>query len=161
MPSRYGDIYFHIGDTRIASSLLVGMLISGCAAAPPASPGPVGISLAKTEWRLIAFESSDDTIGTTRPDAGEVYTLQLKPDGSIVMQLSCNRGGGQWKSPDYRQQQGSIELVMGFSTRAGCPPGQFDNLAARLGDIRSFVIRDGRLHLNLKADGGNYVWQPQ
>ena len=163
MSANHGNIYCHIGGFILASSSL--LLLSSCAgtppaSAPPASAGAAGVPLTTTEWRLTAFESSDDGIGTIRPDPDELYTLQLQPDGSIAMQLSCNRGGGQWTSPDYRRQQGSIELTMGFATMAGCPPGRFDNLAARLGNVRSFVIRDRQLHLNLKMDGGNYVWVP-
>jgi hypothetical protein len=25
--------------------------------------------------------------------------------------------------------------------------------------VRTYVLRDGRLYLNLMADGGNYVWE--
>jgi hypothetical protein len=26
--------------------------------------------------------------------------------------------------------------------------------------VRSFLLRDGRLYLDLMADGGQYVWEP-
>lgn len=142
------------------ASAILSLLVAGCVNDTQTTQGS-GPPLTRTEWRLVEFVSSDDAIGTIRPKSDEVYTLTLQPDGSITMQLSCNRGGGQWKSADYRQSRGSLTLTMGFSSMAACPPGNFDTLTQRLGNVRTFVIEGGRLHLNLMADAGNYVWQAQ
>jgi para-nitrobenzyl esterase len=46
-------------------------------------------------------------------------------------------------------------------TRAMCPPGSLhDQIVKQWGNIRSFVIRDGRLFLSLMADGGIYEFEP-
>ncbi|KRA82561.1 hypothetical protein ASD76_00155 [Altererythrobacter sp. Root672] len=142
-----------------AVALSLAASLSACATSSSSEGG--GPALTGTEWHLDHFESSDDSIGTIRPKPDEVYTLTLNPDGNITMQLSCNRGGGQWTSADYRKDRGSIELKMGFSSMAACPPGNFDNLTMRLPNVRTFVIQDGKLHLNLMMDAGNYVWRPK
>lgn len=140
-------------------ALSLGAALSACATSSSAPEG--GPSLTGTEWKLDHFQSSDDSIGIVQPKEDEVYTLTLNADGTISMQLSCNRGGGQWTSTDYRKSRGSLELKMGFSSMAACPPGNFDNIAMRLPNVRTFVIQDGLLHLNLMMDAGNYVWRPQ
>ncbi|MBO9519614.1 MAG: META domain-containing protein [Porphyrobacter sp.] len=141
-----------------AVSLAFGLSACATDSTGSSSAGP---KLVGTEWHLDHFQSSDDSIGTIRPKQDEVYTLTLNPDGNITMQLACNRGGGQWTSTDYRKSSGSLELKMGFSSMAACPPGNFDNIAMRLPNVRTFVIQDGLLHLNLMMDAGNYVWRPK
>jgi heat shock protein HslJ len=145
----------------VASSwpaLAVAVLLAGCTTAPEEG---AGMSLVGTEWRLDEFESSDDAIGTIRPQAEEVYTIQLAPDGTAAFQLFCNRGTGRWSSPDADRQSGSLTLQVIATTMAACPPSELERLASDLGRVRTFVIQDGRLHLNLMLDGGNYVWSPQ
>jgi heat shock protein HslJ len=129
--------------------------------APPGGPALPGGALVGTEWVLVHFQSSDDSIGTIRPGRDEMWTLRLAPDGSAAMQLSCNRGFGSWTSPDATAQRGSLQIKAGGSSMAACPPGAITRLPADFEHIRSFVIEDGRLHLNLMMDGGNYVWEPK
>lgn len=132
------------------------LLATACATGTP----PSGLRLVGTEWRLDHFESSDDAIGRIRPGADEVYTLLLQPDGNAVMQLFCNRGTGTWTSPDPEANLGSLEITPGAMTMAACPPTRLERLPADLARVRSFVIADGFLHLNLMMDSGNYVWAP-
>ncbi|WP_129791338.1 META domain-containing protein [Sphingosinicella sp. CPCC 101087] len=132
------------------------LLQPGCAT-PPSPSGP---SLVGTEWRLVHFESSKDAIGNVRPGPEESYTLLLARDGTASMQLSCNRGTGSWSSPDAAQTRGRVTIQPLASTMAACPPGQIERLPADLSNVRTFVIADGRLHLNLMMDGGDYVWAP-
>ena len=140
------------------AAILAPLLAAACTTLPQPAGGP---PLLGTEWRLVAFESSKDAIGTIRPGEDEVYTLQLTPDGSAAMQLSCNRGFGSWTSPDAKAERGSLQIKAAGVTMAACPPGAITRLPADFEHIRSFVIADGRLHLNLMLDGGNYVWEPK
>lgn len=143
---------------RSTAVILASLLAAACVTAPQPAGGP---SLLGTEWRLVAFESSKDAIGTIRPREDEVYTLRLDPDGSASMQLSCNRGFGSWTSADAEAARGSLLIKAVGATMAACPPGAITRLPADFDHIRSFVIADGRLHLNLMMDGGNYVWEPK
>jgi hypothetical protein len=96
-----------------------------------------------------------------RPGEGEVWTILLNPDGSATMALFCNRGTASWTSRDAHRDRGDLTIQPGISTMAACPPSRLERLPADLANVRSFVIADGKLHLNLMMDGGNYVWVPQ
>lgn len=144
--------------SRSTATILAPLLAAACVTAPQPVGGP---PLLGTEWRLVAFESSKDSIGTIRPGADEAWTLRLDPDGSAAMGLFCNRGFGSWTSPDSRAGRGSLQIKAVGSSMAACPPGAITRLPADFDHIRSFVIADGRLHLNLMLDGGNYVWEPK
>lgn len=153
-----------VGVLGAALVALAGALaLSGCAA--PSGGGTSAVQTAApplvgTEWRLVEFVSSDDSIGTIRPGPDEVYTLTLTPDGNATMQLFCNRGTASWTSPDSALTRGSITFQPGIQSMAACPPSPLERVARDLANVRTFVIQDGRLHLNLMMDGGNYVWAP-
>lgn len=119
-------------------------------------------TLAGSRWRLLELQSMDDSIGTVEPDDPARYTLALGTDGKVSMQLDCNRGSGTWKSvPSSDGASGSFELGPMAMTRAMCPRGSLDTRIAReMGYVRSYVLKDGRLHLSLMADGGIQVWEP-
>lgn len=140
---------------------IVAPLMSVACMTPQASAPAEGKPLLGTEWVLIEFQSSDDAIGVIRPNEGEVYTMKLNPDGSAAMGLFCNRGFGSWTSPDARAKTGSLMIKAAGSTMAACPPAAITRLPADFEHVRTFVIRDGRLHLNLMMDSGNYVWEPK
>jgi len=128
---------------------------------PPARPPSGNPALLGTEWRLVHFQSSDDSIGTIRAQGeGDAFTLLLNPDGSAAMRITCNRGTGQWTSPDARASRGSLTIAGGAMTMAACPPSRLDRFATDLANVRTFVIQDGRLNLNLMMDAGNYVFVP-
>jgi hypothetical protein len=134
------------------------LLVAGCATGSEPSKT---LSLTSTEWRLLKFVSSDDAIGAITPRPGEEYTLILNPDGSLAAGLFCNRGTGRWTSPDAHKDMGSITLELKAATTAACPDSSLNRLQTDLAHVRSFVIRDGQLHLNLKLDSGDYVWAPK
>ena len=106
-------------------------------------------------WRLVELQSSDDAIGTTRPSDPSKYEMTLGADGSVAMQLDCNRGVGQWQS------NGPSEIAFGRlgMTMAMCPEGSLDTRIARQMEfVRTYVLQGDRLSLNMMADGGNLVW---
>ncbi len=148
----------HTGTSlkRLASAMLGAFLLSACAT----GTGPFNPTLVGTEWRLIHFQSSDDAIGMIQPRRDEVYSLRLLPDGSAAMQLSCNRGTGRWTSPNPHMSRGEVRIEPGAMTMAACPPSRLERISGDIANVRSFVIADRRLHLNLMMDGGDYVWIP-
>ncbi|HWJ38080.1 MAG TPA: META domain-containing protein [Sphingomicrobium sp.] len=138
-------------------------LLAGCAAAAPTRSRPplvAGPALTGTEWTLVYFQSPEDSIGKVSPKPGEVYTLRLSPDGTMAAGLFCNRGTGHWSSPEAGAAMGTISLNLVAVTQAACLPSPLERIGADFARVRSFVIRDGRLHLNLMVDGGDYVWEP-
>jgi heat shock protein HslJ len=129
-------------------------LISAEASAPASAVLPPPPTLAGTSWRLVQFQSMDDT--TLKPDAGASYTLSFEEGGVLLVQADCNRGRGQWRSTNNV----SIELGALAMTRASCASRMYDRFVRDLGDVRSYVLKDGQLYLSLKIDSGIYQFAP-
>jgi len=87
--------------------------------------------------------------------------MTLEPDGRVALRLNCNRGAGAWSATATGPDTGSFRFGSLAVTKAFCPPPSLDVQIARDAEyVRSYVLRDGRLYLNLMADGGTYVWEP-
>lgn len=128
--------------------------LAGCAAPPPQAP-----SLAGTRWQLAAIESMDDAQGTTRPDDPARYTLDFGTDGRATLRLDCNRAMAA-----YTVDATASSLAFGpvAGTRAMCLPGSLEpRLVKALPYVRHYLVKDGRLHLTLMADGGILSWSPR
>ncbi len=117
--------------------------------------------LAGTQWRLVQFQSMDDTIGEIRPDNPSLYTMTLNQDGTVQMQLNCNRAMGTWSAdPAADTISGRFRFDAVATTKALCPPPSMDEQIARDTQwVRGYLLRDGQLHLSLMADGGIYSWE--
>lgn len=120
-----------------------------------------GNPLAGTSWRLVEFQSMDDSIGTVRPDDPSLYTMRLNSDGTVTMRLNCNHAHGTWSAePSGNSESGRFEFGQFATTRALCPPPSMDeSIAAHATFIRSYLLKNGRLYLILMADGGIYAWE--
>ena len=136
-------------------------------AAPPADSPVAGAAaeasrLAGTRWRLVEIQSMDDAQGTTKAEDPSLYTMWLKDDGTVAMRLNCNRAMGTWKAePSSDPANGRFEFGPLAGTRALCPPPSLDErVTAQAQYVRGFLLKDGRLHLSLMADGGILVWEP-
>ena len=125
------------------------LLLAGCAQLAPLP------ALEGTSWQLVKFQGGDGTVLT--PDDKSKYTLAFGADGSLSARIDCNRGRGSWKSP----QSSRLEIGPMAITRAACPPGSLhDHIVKQLPYVRSYVLKNGRLHLSLMADGGIYEFEP-
>jgi heat shock protein HslJ len=141
----------------LLSALALFLATAGSAArAAEAAAAP----LAGTHWRLVEFQSMDDRQGTTRPRDGSLYTLWLHGDGTVTMQLDCNRAKGTWSAvPASEASSGRFAFGPLAATRALCPQPSMDgSILARFRFVRSYLLKQGRLYLSLLADGGIDVW---
>jgi heat shock protein HslJ len=122
---------------------------------PADTSRPTAAGLAGTSWRLVKFQSSDETI--LKPDDKSKYTITFGTDGRVSARIDCNRGTGTWKSSGPSQLEfGPLAL-----TRMMCPPGSLhDKIVKQLPYVRSYVIKDGHLFLSLMADGGIFEFEP-
>jgi putative lipoprotein len=149
-----------------ACSILLSLALAGCSRTPPAdrqaadtttTETPAGadtVGLVGPVWRLVEFRGGDDT--RLRPDDPAKYTIEFKSDGSLSARIDCNRGRGTWKSSGPALELGPLAL-----TRAACPPGSLhDQIVKQWPNIRSYVLKEGHLHLALMADGGIYEFEP-
>jgi hypothetical protein len=118
--------------------------------------------LAETQWRLVRFQSMDDSIGEITPENPSVYTMTLNADGTVQMHLNCNRAVGTWLAePAADGVSGGFTFGPLATTKAFCPQPSIDERIARDTEwIRGYLLSDGQLHLSLMADGGIYSWEP-
>jgi heat shock protein HslJ len=138
----------------ISTLLVAGALASGCAVAP-APP-----TLAGTAWQLLSIQSMDDAQGTLRIADPNLYTIAFGSDGRAALRVDCNRATGTWHAePGVSAVSGSLTFGPLAATRAMCAPPSIDLKVLRdLSDVRSYLFKDGQLHMSLMADGGIYRW---
>lgn len=160
---------FKIFCRPVLESALVMVILSTFGCGVPQGPNSTvtesettGSLLADTQWQLVQFQSMDDAIGTQKPQEPARYTMRLNSDGTVVLKLNCNMARGSWAiAPGADPSNGSFRFGPLMMTRAFCPPPSMDQQIARQAEyFRSYLLRDGRLHLSLMADGGIYSWEP-
>ena len=137
---------FDAAGTRLASFV---------AGHEPALPPLAASGLAGTSWRLVKFQSMDDT--TLKPDDRSKYTITFEGGGKLTARIDCNRGVGTWK------EGGPSQITFGpmALTRAMCAPGSMhDQIVRNWEHITSYVLRDGHLFLAVKMDSGIYEFEP-
>lgn len=140
--------------TRVPAWLLLAHL-AGCSIVAPAPPKA---PLAGTTWELLSIQSMDDAVGTTTIADPSLYTVTFGVDGRAAFRLNCNRGQARWEA--RAGDPGQLAFGPIAATRAFCPPPSVDERVARdMGYVRSYLIRDGKLHMSLYADGGIYTWR--
>ncbi len=157
------------GGVGASGTPTAGRAAAPSGAAAGASPGAQSASpLLGTTWRLVRFQSSDDTIGSIVPPQAERYTLAFSGEGLLSLGLDCNRGTARWEASPAPadlpagsgRQSGALAITPGPMTRAWCGERAIDaRLMRDLADVRSFVIEKGRLSLVLKVDGGSYLFE--
>lgn len=130
--------------------LAMTLIVGGARGASDARGG----GLAGTSWRLVKFQSMDDT--TLVPRERDRFTIAFGGDGKATLRIDCNRGLTTWSSPDAAALRfGPLAL-----TRASCPSPVADRLAKDIEYVRSYVMKDGHLYVSLLADGGIYEFEP-
>lgn len=117
--------------------------------------------LGGTSWALQAFQSSSDTIGVKKPEDPSRFTMTFNGDGTVHMQLDCNRAMGTYElEPGPDGSSGSFTFGPLAMTRALCPPPHLDEFVARQATyVRSYLLEGDLLHLSLMADGGIFTWK--
>ena len=127
----------------------------------PPTPATTGADLAGSHWQLVAFQSMDDATGVRTPADAQRYTMALNEDGGVHMTLNCNSATGNWQADEDNAESGRFTFSDLATTRALCQPPTMDQLVAQQSShVRSFLLKEGKLYLSLKADGGILVWKP-
>lgn len=157
--------------SNLAPVLAACVWVVGCSTVPeqlkiPAAGAGAGMAakgpLSDTTWRLVEIQSMNDADGTKRPDDRNKYTMHLRNDGTVAMKLDCNRASGTWTAePGSDGISGRFGFGPLAGTRALCPPPSLDErITSQASYVRGYLLKNGRLHLTLMADGGIVVWEP-
>jgi para-nitrobenzyl esterase len=135
--------------------LALALPVLGACAGTPETTAPVADPLKGTQWQLVDIQYMDDTV--LKPDAAGKYTLRFDNDGSVSIKADCNMLGGSYT---YTSPSG-LEFGPLRSTMAFCgEKSLYSRFTKDMPFVRSFVIKDGNLHLALMADGGIYQFSP-
>jgi heat shock protein HslJ len=141
---------------RMLFALSVAALaLSGCGSA--AAPEP----LTGTSWQLLSIESMApaEQPSTTIDEPG-LYRVTFGDDGRATFQVHCNRGSSTWQAEAAAPDSGSLTFGELALTRMFCPqPSADTKVPAALGQVRSYLLSDGQLHMSLEADGGIMHWE--
>ena len=112
-------------------------------------------SIVDVLWRWERFEDTAGLRDITVPDQDK-YTLRLLPDGTFQVTADCNTASGVYM---LSRSRSSIGFGLNRSSQVACPPGSLsDTYLARLSEVVTYVLQEGKLVLNLMIDGGNMVF---
>ncbi len=146
---------------RQRSRPVVALFVAAQLAACPIAAEGNGEPLAGTAWELVSIQSMDDAVGTTSIADPSLYTVRFGENGRAVLRFNCNRGEGRWTAKTSAADSGQLRFGPIKATRARCPPPSIDERVARdMGYVRSYLLREGRLHMSLMADAGIDTWRP-
>jgi heat shock protein HslJ len=132
-------------------------LLFGCAAvvsdgaAPARDRAPAAATGKAWQW-----ERTVTPVETVESPAPERYTLELAPNGRLMVRADCNRGTGS-----YQIGAGTLTFGPIATTRMACPPGSLD--ARYLRDLQraaAFFVEGERLFVELPADSGTMRFRP-
>lgn len=132
----------------VVALIVLALALVGCAAKKADIVGPT--------WEWQEFQDTADVNNITVSDPHK-YTLTLQPDGTASILADCNQ-----VSWTYTLEGSSLKFeTLGPSTMAYCGDDSLDQeYLKRLGATATYVLADGKLHLNLMYDSGNVVFAP-
>lgn len=138
-------------------TVILGALLAGCGAgpgddAPVRNRAPEAVTVKVWQW-----ERTVTPVEIVESPAPDRYTLELAPNGRLLVRADCNRGTGA-----YRIGAGTIAIGPIATTRMACPPGSLD--ARYLGDLQraaGFFVEGRHLFIELPVDSGTMRFAPQ
>jgi heat shock protein HslJ len=133
----------------LALALVLGLCLAGCAVDPGGGAPRVRRPDAATS-RVWEWERTVAPSATLESPAPQRYTLELSPNGRLLVRADCNRGTGP-----YRIGEGTIALGPIATTRMACPPGSLDGPYLRdLQRASGFLVEGEHLFLELPEGSG-------
>jgi len=147
---------------KLGVAIAASTALNACSTIPDSGPGLLPFKgLESTSWQLVEIQSSDDTQPPRSAADPAKYRIDFESGNEASIILDCNRAIGTWRNDIANATGGSLTFGPLAVTKALCPEPTLGELLERqFPDVRSFVIRDGRMHMALMADGGFIVWEP-
>jgi heat shock protein HslJ len=144
----------------LAGMILVALSLSACVPiAPVQVPAPAAATaqLTAQPWQWESFQGATEEF---KVDASAQYTATFAAtfagDGSLKVTADCNKASGT-----YSGEGGALTIKIGPMTQAACPPGsRSDQFVKLLGSAARYFIKDGKLYIDLFADGGTMAFAP-
>ena len=127
--------------------------------APTDAPAPVPTqasaspTLTTNPWQWVGFTSPVEQFKLDQPGN---YLVTFQEDGTVAIKADCNNAGGSYTADDS-----SLEIKLGPMTTAACPPdSRGDQFVKLLGSAAKYFFADGKLFIDLMADGGTMRLDP-
>ena len=115
--------------------------------APAAAAPAAKAQLTNTLWKWVRFVSP---VEVKEIDNSDKYTVVFQTDGKVNITADCNKVSGTYKTVGSR-----IQIQLGPSTMAACPPGSLsDQFLIGLGGAALYFMDDGNLFIEMFADSG-------
>ena len=134
---------------------------NGGPAAEPVAPAeaPAGASAAPgfvgATWNWEEFVDNAGTQSVKVADPAS-YTVTFAEDGTVAMKADCNQAVGS-----YSLDGSSLAVTVGPVTLAMCSAESLgEQFLVNLTNVATATVQDGKLLLDLMADGGTMVFAP-
>jgi heat shock protein HslJ len=125
--------------------------------APGGKPAPAAATpgaLTTQPWQWVSFTSPVEQVQIDKP---ENYVLTFNKDGAVEIKADCNRTGGTYTTT----ADGALTIKVGPTTMAACPPpSRGEQFVKLLGGAARYFFKDGKLFIDLMADGGTFMLAP-
>ena len=109
--------------------------------------------LLANSWQWVSFTSPVEQYDIELPAS---YQLDFNPDGTVAIKADCNNAIGS-----YSAESGSLNIQVGPTTRAACPPGSLsERFIEYLGFSAVYFFEGGNLFIDMMADGGTMQFAP-
>ena len=109
--------------------------------------GAMSGSLTTNPWQWVSFVSPAEEVQIEDPAN---YMLTFMPDGTVAIKADCNNASGS-----YTTDGKSLEIEVGPTTLAMCPPGsKSEDFLKYLGSSAIYFFEGSDLYIDLMADGG-------
>ena len=124
--------------------------------APTEAPTPTQAAsptLTTNSWQWVGFTSPVEQFKLDQPGN---YLVTFQEDGTVAIKADCNNVGGSYTADDS-----SLEIKLGPMTTAACPPdSRGEQFVKLLGSAAKYFFVDGKLFIDLMADGGTMRLDP-
>jgi heat shock protein HslJ len=138
-------------------ALILGALLAGCSAGPSEHAPVRNRAPEAVTGKVWQWERTVTPVESVESPAPDRYTLDLAPNGRLLVRADCNGGTGV-----YRIGAGTIAIGPIATTRMACAPGSLD--ARYLRDLQraaAFFVEGGNLFIELPVDAGTMRFAPQ
>jgi D-alanyl-D-alanine carboxypeptidase len=145
-------------ETQLPAPTVVPTQAAQPTPAPTEAPAPVltqaaSPSLTTNPWQWVGFTSPVEQFKLDQP---ENYLVAFQEDGTVAVKADCNDAGGSYTADDS-----SLTIKVGPTTMAACPAGSRDEQFVKLlGGAAKYFFADGKLFIDLFADGGTMRLDP-
>ncbi len=116
--------------------------------------GAMAGALMTQPWQWESFSSPAEQFDVDNPAN---YVVTFKEDGAVEIKADCNNAAGSYTATG----EGSLSIQIGPMTLAACSESyRSDAFVQHLGAAGHYFFADGKLRIDLMADGGTMIFTP-